>query len=480
MKPHAPRITAIALALGASLAGAAFAQTAPKAPVDVQQAEMAAARAQMDAAVKHYAELSRKYGRETVDLQFDQNVFRKPVIGVVLAPAQEGGVRIAGVTPGGAAADAGLAGGDRIIAVDGKALAGSDAGARLDAAREAIGRHAEGSKVQLRYVRGDKEAVVAVAPRIGDRMTFFNAAPMAIPDRERMEVELVAARAAAEAMRARMPEIRREVIRLGDCDEQPCAFPVLADALRWNGLNLASLDKDLGSYFGTREGVLVVSAGPDLEGLRAGEYRELRDPAMQLDVRRQRADRGRVDMGTDRDHDLPGQRPERRHAVAVERPSSRVGGAERDQQVLGDPQVQPGGQPSFRPPRTCRWRCSTLCPASGPVLVTIRYPSISRPSSEATAAVNCMSLPSSSSPSGPRALRTAGTCRVGMTRTCSGAFGSVSRNASASSERLTTVAGIVPATIPQKMQSITGSLPARSRCGRRQPPRGAWRGRAPG
>ena len=45
----------------------------------------------------------------------------------------------------------------------------------------------------------------------------------------------------------------------------------LADAFRWNGLNLASVDAQLGRYFGTDTGVLVLSTGPALGQLQAGD-----------------------------------------------------------------------------------------------------------------------------------------------------------------------------------------------------------------
>ena len=48
-------------------------------------------------------------------------------------------------------------------------------------------------------------------------------------------------------------------------------MPMLAEAFRWNGLNLASVDANLGRYFGTSKGVLVLSTGPDLQGLQAGD-----------------------------------------------------------------------------------------------------------------------------------------------------------------------------------------------------------------
>ena len=46
---------------------------------------------------------------------------------------------------------------------------------------------------------------------------------------------------------------------------------MLAEAFRWNGLNLAAVDAQLGRYFGTSEGVLVLSTGKDLDGLQAGD-----------------------------------------------------------------------------------------------------------------------------------------------------------------------------------------------------------------
>ena len=157
MKHRTLRLAAMAMAIATTLGGAAFAQSATKTPAPTDRQALEQARVELDAALERYAQLSRQHGMDAVDFHFDPTIFRKPVVGVVLAPAREGGVRIAGVTPGSAAAEAGLAGGDRIVAIDGKPLAGSDADARLEMAREAIGRHDEGSKVVLRYLRDGKE-----------------------------------------------------------------------------------------------------------------------------------------------------------------------------------------------------------------------------------------------------------------------------------------------------------------------------------
>src|SRR3546814_7104594 len=69
------------------------------------------------------------------------------------------------------------------------------------------------------------------------------------------------------------PKVHHEVIRSGPgvaCKGKDCDMPTLMSAFRWNGLNLATVDKQLGRYFGTDHGVLVLSNG-DLAGLQAGD-----------------------------------------------------------------------------------------------------------------------------------------------------------------------------------------------------------------
>src|SRR5690606_27010954 len=56
----------------------------------------------------------------------------------------------------------------------------------------------------------------------------------------------------------------------GGCKGEDCRMPGLLSAFRWKGLNLASVDAQLGRYFGTDHGVLVLSNG-ELSGLQAGD-----------------------------------------------------------------------------------------------------------------------------------------------------------------------------------------------------------------
>lgn len=293
--------TALALALGLALAGGAIAQTAP---TPAQQKELDAARAEVEKAAQRLAELHRKYGGADVPVRIDKRVLRKPVIGVLLAPDNASGVRIAGVTPGSAAADGGLNSGDRIISIDGRPLKAADGAARVEEARELLAALDAKKPVKLGYERDGKAQVVALTPKVGDRLLVVPEGAMfdgdvkvftgddgqveAIADRIRVDAgeaarhariaELHARTATGDAARyagwsaAIAPDVRTEIIRLGnDCKGDDCKLPVLAEAFRWNGLNLASVDAQLGRYFGASKGVLVLSAGKDLDGLQAGD-----------------------------------------------------------------------------------------------------------------------------------------------------------------------------------------------------------------
>ena len=293
--------TSLALALGLALAGAAIAQTAPTA---AQQKELDAARASLDQAAQRYAELSRKYGDTDAPIRIEKRVLRKPVIGVLLAPDDASGVRIAGVTPDSAAAAGGLKSGDRIVGIDGKPLKAASGPARVDEARELLAALDAKTPVKLSYERDGKTRVVALTPKVGDRLMVLPRGGMfdgdvkvfaggdgeieVLADRIRMEAgdagrharvaEAHARAAAGDARRhaewaaAIAPDVRTEIIRLGsDCKGEDCKLPVLAEAFRWNGLNLAAVDAQLGRYFGASEGVLVLSTGKDLEGLQPGD-----------------------------------------------------------------------------------------------------------------------------------------------------------------------------------------------------------------
>jgi membrane-associated protease RseP (regulator of RpoE activity) len=294
-----PASKSLALAIGLAMAGLAIAQTAPTA---AQQKELDAARTQLDTAAQRYAELARKYGDRDAPIRIEKRVLRKPVIGVVLAADEHAGVRIAAVTPGSAAAGAGLKSGDRITSVYSRRLDAADGAARVAQARELLAAIKADTPVLLSYERNGKPATLSLVPKIDDRVMVMQGAGDAAFDgnvqvfvgddgevreivADRIHVQAGEARAHAVEARSRAhaareraewvmvaPDVRTEVIRLGsDCKGDDCKLPVLAEAFRWNGLNLATVDAQLGRYFGTDDGVLVLSTGKDLAGLQAGD-----------------------------------------------------------------------------------------------------------------------------------------------------------------------------------------------------------------
>lgn len=283
LKP-ATLVLALSGALGMALAGLAAAQSRPTAE---QQKELDAARAEVDRAAEHLAELSSKYDQAGTPIRIERRVLRKPVIGVVLGPDEDGGVRVTAITPDSAAASAGLKSGDRIISIDGKPIDAASGIARVDQTRELLASMDARTPVRLVYSRSGKNRTVVLTPKVADRLLFMPGmdgdvdfdGDVRVFDRGDGQLEVIAGRMTGNAPRRQMelsgaiaPGVRREVIRLGgDCKSEDCKLPVLAEAFRWNGLNLAAVDAGLGRYFGTTNGVLVLSNGNELEGLQAGD-----------------------------------------------------------------------------------------------------------------------------------------------------------------------------------------------------------------
>lgn len=268
--------TTLAIALMMVLSSHAVAQV-PEAP---PQATVPGEQVEVEWTTANPSQAQPMQGAPT--MQVEKRIVRRPVIGVVLAPDAQAGVQIAGVTPDGAAAKAGLKAGDRLLTVDGKAVAGEDAGARMANARDMLGELDTKTPVAIGYLREGREASVSLVPRLDSRVMVWNQADGAVMkaggpvfiqqgvdgtmaiESDSIEIEHLGT----------TPGMHTEVVRIsrsGDCAGGDCRAPMLAEAFRWNGLNLASVDPQLGRYFGTDRGVLVLSPGEDLAGLQAGD-----------------------------------------------------------------------------------------------------------------------------------------------------------------------------------------------------------------
>jgi hypothetical protein len=275
MKRPTLLITALASAVALGLAFGAFAQATPD---SVKEKELAAAREELHRAAQRVAELSRDHAGSR-DMVFERRLLQRPVLGVILEPDDGAGVRIAAVTPQSGAAKAGLRSGDRITAIEGKPLSGASGNARLADARARLGVLDAKTPVTVGYVRDGRNASVTVKPSPGDHLIMlhnsdgdfeFSGEPgMHIGPDGDVRVEARTVRVAPGGI---APQIRREIVREDFCDDRAdCRLPLLAEAFRWNGLNLASVDRNLGRYFGTDHGVLVLSVPEGMGGLQPGD-----------------------------------------------------------------------------------------------------------------------------------------------------------------------------------------------------------------
>ncbi|HEY5803263.1 MAG TPA: PDZ domain-containing protein [Lysobacter sp.] len=271
--------TLLAASIGLLFAFVAVAQTATPGADAAKARELAAAREELRSAAKRVAELSGEsdMARQMI---YDRQFERRPVIGVVLAPEAKSGVRIAAVTPDSAAAKAGVRSGDLLTSINSKPITGKDSEQRLAAARVQLRDLDTDSAVTLGYERDGKVASAKVTPQIGERVWLMSDGNGVFAGRGGMDGPLMWTPDGKGGQPRPMPsplvspQVRTEIVRMGpmgDCRDEDCRLPMLAEAFRWSGLNLATVDGQLGRYFGTDHGVLVVSTGPELAGLQAGD-----------------------------------------------------------------------------------------------------------------------------------------------------------------------------------------------------------------
>lgn len=264
------KLRLVSLLIAAALLPAdAYARQADPDAARAEQArkEMETLRKEMAELGRRMAELSREAGgvheQIVTRIEARREAMQRPVIGVILAADAQGFVQLSGVTPEGPAAKAGLRAGDRLLSVDGRAIAGKTGEERLASARELLGNLEEGQAVALDYERDGKRARITVkAEKIPRVMIFGGSGEFRLPG--------------ANGFNIVVPGIEMEIGRIAPfagCadDDKDCTLPLLSQAFRWRGLNLASVDAQLGRYFGTERGVLVLRGPEDFPALQSGD-----------------------------------------------------------------------------------------------------------------------------------------------------------------------------------------------------------------
>ncbi|MDE0055149.1 MAG: PDZ domain-containing protein [Gammaproteobacteria bacterium] len=181
------------------------------------------AREMLDQAAGKFAEHVNEYVGE-----FDVKAWSdRPFLGIVIATQDEEGVRVASVTPGGGAEDAGIRPEDLVIRVNSARLTGSQTPIVL--LHEALDRVGKDETVEVELLRDGETMTVDVAPQMG-------------------------------------------MIRAHVLNTQPIPFTSFASPSNiwsgWNerrheqafGFRLVDIGETLGAYFGVDSGVLVLTA----------------------------------------------------------------------------------------------------------------------------------------------------------------------------------------------------------------------------
>ena len=236
-----------------------------------EQDALEAARREVEQARKELREATRELERLVPDAlpRIDRElVFRdqRPMVGVVFGASRDlSGVRLAGITPGGAADKAGLKSGDVVVAINGQPLAGGNA---VPQAYRLLEDMQVGDRFEF-TVRGDDGAertVVLEAEMLTPQVVIAGTFdfPYAF-DFSDTDFNLDNLRVDLERLRDGMAG--PVIAGLGNIDD----LNVWTLGWQWSGLELARMNPGLGRYFGTEQGALVLETQLDDADLLAGD-----------------------------------------------------------------------------------------------------------------------------------------------------------------------------------------------------------------
>lgn len=208
-------------------------------------------RERMDMLARRLADLSRKAG-EPAPQAFAYRFLADPdagMLGLVLTPHKDS-LEVAAVTPGSPAEDAGIVTGDRIVSVDGNKVS-TDGVANIGGLDEVkagqiykLGVEHQGS-IKILGIKAERRTMPAWSSLLNENHVWHS------KELSHIDIQRIVRQANDGARQARI---------------------ALHSFAPWWGLNLVSLNKDLGSYFGTDKGALLLSSdGDSLPGLKAGD-----------------------------------------------------------------------------------------------------------------------------------------------------------------------------------------------------------------
>lgn len=271
------------------------ARAAKAAEMEKMHRELNQARRQLREASREIARVNQEVSRAQArhhNTSDSRRTSERPVIGIVLGEADDVGVRVLGVSPDGPSERAGIKAGDVIVALGGHVLAAVEDSANAKSGLYVAMKDLQpGEPVTVTLERDDKTLDLNVVPEVREPLTWhtiarFPTAPVApgqVISVKRIEVPEIDTEAIAgqiEQMRIEIEErhmlmepdevvgLEREYeIEFHDMSE--LGGFALHDANAWfglpmaRGLKLAEINPDLGAYFKTERGVLVLQAKAD-------------------------------------------------------------------------------------------------------------------------------------------------------------------------------------------------------------------------
>ncbi len=290
------RISMLALAMMIAMPIAGAVENKDPAELAKARADLQVARDELRDVTRRIAELSAKLG-EGGPQAFAFRYLHEPLramVGIVMVP-DAAGVRIAAVTPGGPAAKSGIRAGDVLTAVNGKALPAADKklgdDSVVDSARALLGDLQQDQTVKLAVLRDGKRMQFELKAErreswdwagMLDNMPDLGTAlaPLAElgTDLNGKHIEIIVNKRtdATAPAHGNAPQVI-QFKSTGNGDIQQMISRVRGTA-PWAAMNLSTLNPELGRYFGTDRGVLVLDGNAKvLQSLKPGDVIQIVD-----------------------------------------------------------------------------------------------------------------------------------------------------------------------------------------------------------
>lgn len=275
----------------------AAAQAVRKAEMAKMHDELGRQRRQLREVSREIARVNREVARARMSgesASFVFNISDRPVIGLILGEADDVGITVLGVSPDGPAERAGVEPGDVILALGGRVLAAVDeTGSVREGLEVALKDLKADEPVIVSVVRADQTLDLTVVPEVREPLSWKSIVRFpsvaSAPSREIRIETIEIPEIDSEALKEQIEHIRIVVAQSREAMEAGVLAPsggdfgfkfafselselgdfVLHDANVWfglplaRGLKLAEIDPDLGEYFKTDRGVLVLKAKAD-------------------------------------------------------------------------------------------------------------------------------------------------------------------------------------------------------------------------